>query len=107
MAGREGHWWQVERVNAERASAPAEDAQTAGVVPDRRERMQRDVVQLVVCSPCLPDTASRTEQVIARSKVRYKTVRGYKSVRGALVGVALTQWLYSGAPEHDLGELVA
>jgi hypothetical protein len=55
----------------------------------------------------VPSTNNRTEQAIAKSKMRYKTVRGYKSVGGALAGVALTQWLYSGAPEHHLVELVA
>lgn len=55
----------------------------------------------------VPATNNRTEQAIGKSKVRYKTVRGYKSVKGALAGVALTQWLYSGATKHDLAELVA
>lgn len=41
----------------------------------------------------VPSTNNRTEQAIAKSKMRYKTVRGYKSVKGALAGVALTQWL--------------
>ncbi len=57
--------------------------------------------------PWVPATNNRTEQAIGKSKVRFKTVRGFKSVAGALAGVALTQWLYSGAKVHDLGELVA
>ena len=47
------------------------------------------------------------EVVIGKSKVRFNTVRGFKSVAGALAGIALTQWLYSGAAVHDLGELAA
>jgi transposase-like protein len=54
----------------------------------------------------VPATNNRTEQAIAKSKVRFKTVRGFGSIRGALAGVALTQWLYSGAAQHDLRELV-
>jgi hypothetical protein len=34
--------------------------------------------------------------------VRYKTMRGYKSLEGTKNGVVLTQWLYSGEDEHDL-----
>jgi transposase-like protein len=57
--------------------------------------------------PWVPQTNNRTEQAIGKSKVRFKTVRGFKSVAGALAGIALTQWLYSGAAEHDLRELAA
>ncbi len=63
--------------------------------------------------PWVPATNNRTEQAIGKSKpdgpsgVRFKTVRGFKSVTGALAGVALTQWLYSGAAVHDLRELEA
>ena len=53
----------------------------------------------------VPPTNNRTEQAIGKSKVRFKTVRGFKSVTGALAGVALTQWLYSGAAQHNLAEL--
>jgi len=35
-----------------------------------------------------------------------KTVRGYKSVQGLLNGIALTQWLGSGAGEHQFEELL-
>jgi hypothetical protein len=52
-------------------------------------------------------TNNRTAQAIGKSKVRFKTVRGFKSVAGALAGVALTQWLYSGAEQHDLRDLAA
>lgn len=57
--------------------------------------------------PWVPATNNRTEQAIGKSKVRFKTVRGFKSVTGMLAGVALTQWLYSGAAVHDVTELVA
>ncbi len=40
--------------------------------------------------------------------MRYKTMRGYKSVEGMSNGVVLTQWLYSGEDEHDLlAEVIA
>jgi transposase-like protein len=55
----------------------------------------------------VPATNNRTEQAIGKSKVRFKTVRGFKSVAGALAAVALTQWLYSGATHHNLAELTA
>ncbi len=56
--------------------------------------------------PGVPSTNNRTEQAIGKSKVRFKTVRGFKSMAGMLAGVALTQWLGSGARVHDLRELV-
>lgn len=43
-----------------------------------------------------------SERAIGRSKVRYKTMRGYKGIEGMSNGVALTQRLYSGEDEHDL-----
>ncbi len=43
-----------------------------------------------------------TERAIGKSMVRYKTMRGYKSLEGTKNGVVLTQWLYSGEDEHDL-----
>lgn len=57
--------------------------------------------------PGVPSTNNRTEQAIGKSKVRFKTVRGFKSVAGALSGIALTQWLYDGAETHDLADLAA
>ncbi len=57
--------------------------------------------------PWVPATNNRAEQAIGKSKMRFKTVRGFKSVAGALAGIALTQWVYSGAPLHDLRELAA
>ena len=42
-----------------------------------------------------------------RSKIRYKTVRGYESEEGMLKGLGLTQWVWSGEDGLDLGELIA
>jgi len=50
----------------------------------------------------LDGTNNASERSIGRSKVRYKAMRGYKSVEGMSNGVVLTQWLYSGEDEHDL-----
>ena len=55
----------------------------------------------------VPATNNRCEQCIGRSKVRYKTIRGFKSEEGMLNFVALTQWLYTNQDVHDLGELAA
>ncbi len=50
----------------------------------------------------LDGTNNASERGIGKSKVRYKTMRGYKSDEGMSNGVVLTQWLYSGQDEHDL-----
>ena len=50
----------------------------------------------------LDGTNNASERSIGKSKVRYKTMRGYKSLEGTKNGVVLTQWLYSGEDEHDL-----
>jgi hypothetical protein len=51
----------------------------------------------------LNDINNASERAVGRSKVRYKTMRGYKSMDdGMKNGIALTQWLYSGEDEHDL-----
>lgn len=50
----------------------------------------------------LDGTNNASERAIGRSKVRYKTMRGYKSDEGMSNGIVLTQWLYSGEDEHDL-----
>lgn len=55
----------------------------------------------------LDGTNNASERAIGRSKVRYKSMRGYKSIGGMKNGIALTQWLYSGADEHDLAEEMA
>lgn len=57
-------------------------------------------------NPAVPATNNVTERAIGRSKVRYKTVRGFKSEEGMLNLVALTQWLYTPQPIHDLSRLV-
>ena len=80
----------------------------------RSPPLRRLVVDLLQRWPALichqgtadvPATNNRTEQAIGKSKVRFKTVRGFKSLLGAAAGVALTQWLYSGAEPHNLTEL--
>lgn len=55
----------------------------------------------------VPATNNVTERSIGRTKVRYKTVRGFKSQEGLLNLVALTQWLYTPKGEHNLNLLVA
>jgi transposase-like protein len=82
----------------------------------RSPPLRRLVVDLLQRWPALichqrvagvPTTNNRTEQAIGKSKVRFKTVRGFKSLTGLMAGVTLTQWLYSGAEQHDLVELAA
>lgn len=58
-------------------------------------------------NPAVPATNNVTERAIGRSKVRYKTVRGFKSEQGMLNLFALTQWLYTPQPVHDLPALVS
>lgn len=55
----------------------------------------------------MPQTNNCTERTIGRSKIRYKTVRGYKSEEGMMNGLGLTQWVWSGREELDLDELIA
>jgi transposase-like protein len=55
----------------------------------------------------VPQTNNRTEQGIGRSKIRYKTLRGYKSVAGMLNGLGLTQWVWRPGVIGDLASLVA
>lgn len=55
----------------------------------------------------LDGTNNASERSIGRSKVRYRTMRGYNSVEGMSNGIALTQWLYSGEDEHDLSKEMA
>ena len=82
----------------------------------RSPPLRRLVVDLLQRWPALvchqrrqgvPTTNNRTEQAIGKSKVRFKTVRGFKSLSGVAAAVALTQWLYSGAAQHNLTELAA
>ena len=87
---------------------------------ERRVRSEPDLRRLVVelCEKwrslvChrrvsgMPQTNNCTERAIGRSKVRYKTVRGYKSEEGMMNGLGLTQWVWSGEDGLDLGELMA
>jgi hypothetical protein len=55
----------------------------------------------------LDGTNNASERSIGRSKVRYKSMRGYKSEEGMSNGIALTQWLYSGEDDHDLAKEMA
>lgn len=55
----------------------------------------------------LDGTNNASERGISKSKVRYKSMRGYKSVGGMKNGIVLTQWLYSGEEEHDLNKEMA
>lgn len=55
----------------------------------------------------LDGTNNGTERAIGKSKVRYKTMRGYKSLDGLANGIALTQWLYNGTDAHDLAAAMA
>jgi hypothetical protein len=55
----------------------------------------------------LDGTNNSTERGIGKSKVRYKTMRGYKSPEGMINGIALTQRLYNGEDEHDLAQEMA
>lgn len=57
-------------------------------------------------NPAVPATNNVTERAIGRSKVRYKTVRGFKSEEGMLNLFALTQWLYTPQPVHDFRTLM-
>ena len=79
-------------------------------------RLRRLVVELCGKWPSLlchqrvagmPQTNNCTERTIGRSKIRYKTVRGYKSMEGMMNGLGLTQWVWSGQEELDLSELIA
>ena len=55
----------------------------------------------------LDGTNNSSERGIAKSKVRYKSMRGHTSIEGMKNAIALTQWLYSGEKEHDLSEEMA
>lgn len=55
----------------------------------------------------LDGTNNASERSIGRSKVRYKTMRGHKSIGGMKNAIALTQWLYNGEDGHDLAREMA
>ena len=52
------------------------------------------------------DTNNVTERVIVRSKIRYKTMRGYKSVEGMMNGLWWRQRVW-GERGMDMGERLA
>jgi transposase-like protein len=58
-------------------------------------------------NPGVPRTNNRTEQGIGRSKIRYKTVRGFKSETGLMNGLHLTQWVWQPGEVRDLSSLLA
>lgn len=55
----------------------------------------------------VPATNNVSERGIGRTKVRTKTVRGFKSESGLLNLIALTQWVFTPKEVHDLSDLVA
>jgi hypothetical protein len=59
------------------------------------------------CERGLDGAKNASERSMGRSKVRYKRVRGYKSIVGMSNGIVLTQWLYGGEDEHDLAKEMA
>jgi hypothetical protein len=79
---------------------------------DAHLRAVEQVVQATLLHSRKPElgldgTNNAIERVIGKSKVRYKTMRGYKSTDGVKNGIALTQWPYDGEDEHDLAEEMA
>lgn len=58
-------------------------------------------------NPGVPRTNNRTEQGIGRSKIRYKTMRGFKSEAGMMNGLYLTQWVWQPGEVRDLSLLMA
>lgn len=54
----------------------------------------------------VPTTNNVTERAIGRSKIRYKTLRGYKSMEGMLNGLSFTQWLYRPRYTVNLGQVI-
>jgi transposase-like protein len=70
---------------------------------------QWDTLRLARARPelGLDGTNNATERAIGKSKLRYKTMRGYKSLSGMRNGIALTQYLYRGAAELNLAEVLA
>ena len=58
-------------------------------------------------NPGVPRTNNRTEQGIGRSKIWYKTMRGFKSEAGMINGLYLTQWVWRPGEVRDLSLLMA
>ena len=62
------------------------------------------------CEPAIGRSKTRADQCLyqVQNHARIQVPRtGYKSQQGLLHGIALTQWLGSGAREHRLKELLA
>lgn len=55
----------------------------------------------------VPSTNNVSERAIGPSKIRYASMRGFKSYRGLLNMIALTQEVYGGAEEARLTEALA
>lgn len=86
-----------------------EDGGTLLLSMEREVRSEDDLRRLVVelvekwlsltrhrRRPWVPSSNNVTERTICSGKVRYKTVRGYKSESGMMNGLELTQWVWSG-----------
>lgn len=56
--------------------------------------------------PDVPATNNVTERALGRTKVRYKTTRGFKTACGCKGAFALTQWLYTPAAQHNGASLL-
>jgi hypothetical protein len=56
--------------------------------------------------PGVPKTNNRIEQGIGHSKIRYKTLRGFKSEAGLMNGLYLTQWVWRPGGVRDLSSLL-
>jgi hypothetical protein len=56
--------------------------------------------------PALDGTNNASERAIGKSKARYRTMRGYKSLEGLLNGIALTQEIYGGGALLDLASVI-
>ena len=54
-----------------------------------------------------PRTNNSSERAIGRSKIRYRTTRGYQSEDGMMNGMWLTQWAWSGRDGMELIALTA
>ena len=55
----------------------------------------------------VPWTNNAAERAIGGSKIRYKTVRGYKSEDWMPNGFGLRRWAWSGLDGLDMSDLVA
>ena len=116
IEGWEWHKAQIWRLLMELDDAGGRELLLMERTVSEDDKMRRLVVELcskwrsLVCHKRvsgMPRTNNVTERVIGMSKVRYRTVRGYKSIYGMLNGLGLTQWVWSGRDGLCMGELVA